>query len=138
MGHGNDIIIDEKITDAGDAATGSAITISGAKHIKFPDKGLEVIARVLVEKLLPYFIDPNSECPQIVMGDEQGGGSVVLNDYLGQTNRQIVELSVQNHELRLKSLDKDEVFSVRVFKFYVPRANKSKISLVAHRRESPT
>lgn len=135
MGHGNDIIIDEKVVDAGDAATGSAVTISGSKGVKFPDKGLDVIARVLVEKLLPYFIDPNSECPQIVMRDEQGGGSVVLNDYLGLTNRQIVELSVQNSELRLRSLDKEEVFAVRVFKFYAPRANKSKISLVAHRRE---
>jgi hypothetical protein len=135
MGDGNDIIIDEKVTDAGVAAIGSAVTISGARGVKFPDKGLDVIARVLVEKLLPYFIDPNSECPQIVMRDEQGGGSVILNDYLGQTNRQIVELSVLNHELRLKALDKDEVFTVRVFKFYVPRANKSKISLVAHRRE---
>jgi hypothetical protein len=138
MGHGNDIIIDEKVTDAGVAATGSAVTISGTQGVKFPDKGLDVIARVLVEKLLPYFIDPNSECPQIVMRNEQdGGGIVILNDYLGQTDRQIVELSVQNSELRLKSFDKDkdEAFTVRVFKFYAPRANKSKISLVAHRRE---
>ncbi|KJC55546.1 ATPase [Bradyrhizobium sp. LTSP849] len=137
MGHGNDIIIDEKVADAGVAATGSAVTISGAQAVKFPDKGLDVIARVLVEKLLPYFIDPNSECPQIVMRDDQGGSPIILNDYLGQTNRQIVELSVQKNELHLKSLDKDkdEVFTVRVFKFYAPRANKSKVSLVAHRRE---
>ncbi|WP_246767679.1 ATP-binding protein [Bradyrhizobium sp. CCBAU 53340] len=137
MGHGNDIIIDEKVTDAGVAATGSTVTISGAQAVKFPDKGLDVIARVLVEKLLPYFIDPNSECPQIVMRDDLGGDPILLNDYLGQANRQIVELSVQNNELRLKSLDKDkdEVFTVRVFKFYAPRANKSKVSLVAHRRE---
>ncbi|KJC45449.1 ATP-binding protein [Bradyrhizobium sp. LTSP857] len=137
MGHGNDIIIDEKVADAGVAATGSAVTISGAQAVKFPDKGLDVIARVLVEKLLPYFIDPNSECPQIVMRDDQGGSPILLNDYLGQTNRQIVELSVQKNELHLKSLDKDkdEVFTVRVFKFYAPRANKSKVSLVAHRRE---
>ena len=58
-----------------------------------------------------------------------------VRQYLGQTNRQIIELSVPNHELHLKSLDQDEVFAVRVFKFYAPRANKSKISLVAHRRE---
>jgi hypothetical protein len=136
MGHGNEIIIDETVTDAGVAPTGSAITISGMRDVKFPDKGLDVIARVLVEKLLPYFIDPNSECPQIVMRDEQGGGGIViLNDYLGQTDRQIVELSVPSHELRLKSHEEDETFTVRVFKFYAPRANKSKISLVAHRRE---
>ncbi|MBW7964143.1 ATP-binding protein [Bradyrhizobium sp. BR 10261] len=135
MGQGNDIIIDEKVTDVANAETGSAVTISGAQGVKFPDKSLDVIARVLVEKLLPYFIDPNSECPQIVLGDDQGGGPVVLNDYLGQANRQIVELPVQKHELRIKSLDKEEAFTVRVFKFYAPRANKSKISLVAHRRE---
>jgi hypothetical protein len=42
---------------------------------------------------------------------------------------------VPDRELCLKSHDEDEVFTVRVFKFYAPRTNKSKISLVAHRRE---
>ncbi|MCA6116565.1 sensor histidine kinase [Bradyrhizobium sp. WSM 1738] len=135
MGRGKHIIIDEKVTPSEATETGATITISGVRSVKFPDKGLEIIARVLVEKLLPYFIDPNSECPRIVVEDGSSGSSVVLNDYLSQTNRQIVELEPPNRALILQCQDEQEAFHVRVFKFYSPRANKSKISLVAHRRE---
>jgi len=135
MGTGNDIVVDEKITDAADSPIGSAVTISEIKEIKFPDKGADVVARVLVEKLLPYFIDPKSECPRIIMEDGSSGITVILNDYLTQAARQIVELAVPDGELRLKSHDVDEAITVRVFKFYAPRVTKSKISLVAHGRE---
>ncbi|AUC11324.1 ATPase [Rhizobium sp. Y9] len=135
MGTGTDIIIDEKVSEASKPETGSVVTISGLKSVKFPDKGLEVIARVLVEKLLPYFIDPGSQCPQIVIDDGPNGGSIILNDYLTQGDRQIVELSVSDRNLFLSSQEQDEQFTVHVFKFYAPRTNKSKISLVAHRRE---
>lgn len=135
MGAGTDIIIDEKVMEAPGASTGSVMTISGLKNVKFPDKGLDVIARVLVEKLLPYFIDPSSQCPQIVVDDGPNGERVVLNDYLTQDDRQIVELSVPDRNLLLPSHEKEEAFTVHVFKLYAPRTNKSKISLVAHRRE---
>ena len=135
MGTANDIIVDEKITAAADSAIGSVVTIFGIKDVKFPDKGADVIARVLVEKLLPYFIDPKSECPRITLEDSSTGHTVTLNDYLTQTTRQIVEFTVPEEGLHLKSPDQDELFIVRVFKFYAPRTNKSKISLVAHRRE---
>jgi len=135
MGIGNDIVVNEKIADAADAPIGSAITISEIKKIKFPDKGADVIARVLVEKLLPYFIDPKSECPRIIMEDSSNGSTVILNDYLTQAAGQIVELAVSDAELHLKSNDADEAITVRVFKFYAPRVTKSKISLVAHGRE---
>src|SRR5205085_7224067 len=118
MGTANDIIGDEKITAAADSAIGSVVTIFGIKDVKFPDKGADVIARVLVEKLLPCFIDPNSECPRIIMEDASTGSTVILNDYLTQPARQIVELAVSDGELHLKSHDADESFVVRVFKFY--------------------
>jgi hypothetical protein len=135
MGTGNDIVVNEKITEAADSPIGSAITISGIKEIKLPDKRADVIARVLVEKLLPYFIDPKSECPQIILEDGSSGSLVILNDYLTQAAGQIVELAVPDGELHLKSHDADEELTVRVFKFYAPRVTKSKISLVAHGRE---
>jgi hypothetical protein len=135
MGTGNDIVVDETITEAGALPIGSVLTISGIKNVKFPDKGADVIARVLVEKLLPYFIDPKSECPRIIMEDGSTGSTVTLNDYLTQATRQIVEFDVPEGALHIKSHDEEEVFIVRVFKFYAPRTSKSKISLVAHRRE---
>lgn len=135
MGTDNDIVVDEKIVDAIDSPIGSTVTIAEIKEIKFPDKGADVIARVLVEKLLPYFIDPKSECPQIIMEDGSSGSTIILNDYLTQATGQIFELTVPDGELHLKSNDADEAIIVRVFKFYAPRVTKSKISLVAHGRE---
>jgi hypothetical protein len=135
MGVDNDIIINEEIFGTRETATGSKITISGPKTVKFADKSLDVIARVLVERLLPYFIDPKAECPSILVVDGKDGGKVILNDYLTQENRQIVELNVENPEIVISAHDEFETFGIRVFKFYAPRMSKSKIALVAHRRE---
>ena len=53
MGIGEEIIIDESESDTEGRSTGSTVSISQLRNAKFPDKGREVIARVLVEKLLP-------------------------------------------------------------------------------------
>jgi hypothetical protein len=135
MGTGNDIIINESVSDTAERETGSKVTIKGAKSVRLSEKGLEVIARVLVERLLPYFIDPKTECPRIIMVDSKDGAKVVLNDYLSQEDRQILELEVAEPTLVLESHGDTENFLVRVFKFYAPKASRSKIALVAHRRE---
>jgi hypothetical protein len=143
MGTGNDIIINEVVGQTSQSQSGSIVTIEGAKSVKFPDKGIDVIARVLVERLLPYFIDRKSECPRIVVVDSRDGTKVVLNEYLSQEKRQIVELGVSESEIVINSVEETEInsgeeieaFDVRVFKFYAPRMNKSKIALVAHQRE---
>jgi hypothetical protein len=135
MGTGKDIIINENLADAPGEAIGSVVTVSGLKDVNFPDKGVDIIARVLVEKLLPYFIDASSLCPAITISDESDDAPILLNDYLSKENRQIIELSVPSPELILSSHEGDESFRVHVFKVYAPRTNKSKISLVAHLRE---
>lgn len=135
MGTATSIIMNETIGDTGAMATGSKVTIRGAKAVRLSEKGLDAIARVLVERLLPYFIDPNSECPRILMVDGKDGGEIVLNEYLSRENRQIVELGTNDPKITFENLGGIEEFSVRVFKFYSPKGNKSKISLVAHRRE---
>jgi len=118
--------------------TGSVITIRGIVGLRggrFPDKGIDVIARILVEKILPYFIDKKAECPKIVVVDEVTGETIILNNYLSQSTREITELPVENNVITLDANGVTEEFSVRVFKFYSPRSARSKISLVAHRRE---
>lgn len=135
MGKATDIIVNEKVSDTSKTATGSIITISGIRTVKFPEKGLDVIARVLVERLLPYFIDPNSKCPRIEVIDGADGQRRILNDYLVSDDRQIIELKVPASQIILPGRAGDETFDVRVFKLYAPKTAKSKISLVAHRRE---
>jgi hypothetical protein len=95
---------------------------------------LDVIARLLVEKLLPYIVDKRP-CPRIIVRDAEDDRSVVLNEYLTAQDRQIEELPVAAPDFELMRHGEVASFHVRVFKFYSPRAQKSKIALVAHRRE---
>lgn len=138
MGTKRDIIVDpvESVLEdvLGTLPTGAAIEVTGLRIAKFPDKGLDVIARVLVEKLLPYIVDKRP-CPRIVVHDAAEKRTVVLNEYLTAQDRQIEELPVEQPDFALGRPDETVVFLVRVFKFYSPRAQKSKIALVAHRRE---
>jgi len=134
MGSKNDIIVDEVLGPPNMTHTGSRVEIRGLKATKFQHKSLDVIARVLVEKLLPYFIDRTTKCPRITLRDEDGS-SVVLNDYLSLETRQIVEIELDSPTVTLGPEGRSSTFFVRVFKFYAPSGQKSKVSLVAHRRE---
>lgn len=135
MGRDRNIIVDDIVTDADDnEPTGAVIRAHGPRSSKFPDKGLDVIARVLVEKLLPYLVD-RQPCPRIIVRDGEDGRTVVLNDYLRAEDSLIEELPVADPDFTLPRHGEEAGFHVRVFKFYFPRTHKSKIALVAHRRE---
>lgn len=136
MGLVNEIVVDEAVSPSEARETGSAVAISGIKSVKFPDKGLDIISRIVVERLLPYFVDKVRLPPRIVIRDAGSADPPIsLNDYLSRENTQIVELPVGEPSFTLRGVDGDRTFSVRVFKFFAPRASKSKVSLVAHRRE---
>src|SRR3546814_7191361 len=101
-----------------------------------PDKGLEIISRVVVERLLPYFVDKERPCPRVVIREVNNASSTVaLNDYLGKENSQIVEMKVDEPTFTLTASEETKTFQVRVFKFYAQRAARSKVSLVENRRE---
>lgn len=136
MGLDKDIIVDEKEGPSQAQATGTAVEISGIKSVRFPDKKLETISRVVVERLLPYFVDKERVCPRVVIRDaNRPSDTVSLNDYLGKENSQIVEMKVNEGAFSLSANEDEKTFQVRVFKFFAPRTAKSKVSLVAHRRE---
>lgn len=136
MGLDKDIIIDEKEGLSQAQTTGATVEISGIKSVRFPDKKLETISRVVVERLLPYFVDKERACPRVVIRDANKPSDIVsLNDYLGKENSQIVEMKVDEGVFSLSANEDEKTFQVRVFKFFAPRTAKSKVSLVAHRRE---
>jgi hypothetical protein len=136
MGLDKDIIVDEKEGPSQAQATGAAVEISGIKSVRFPDKKLETISRVVVERLLPYFVDKERVCPRVVIRDaNKPSDTVSLNDYLGKEHSQIVEIKVNEGAFSLSANEDEKTFQVRVFKFFAPRTAKSKVSLVAHRRE---
>ena len=136
MGLDKDIIVDEKEGPSQAQATGATVEISGIKSVRFPDKKLETISRVVVERLLPYFVDKERVCPRVVIRDaNKPSDTVSLNDYLGKENSQIVEMKVDESAFSLSANEEEKTFQVRVFKFFAPRTAESKVSLVAHRRE---
>ncbi len=136
MGKQTDIIIDEKIEITSEENAGSSILMSGIKGRKFPDKKLKTIARTLVEKLLPYFIDEDCEAPQIVVTEEDKSGAIVLNNFVSnQLSASIKEIPLENGEMNLGKEGEEKTFNVRVFKVFSSKSPNSKISLVADRRE---
>lgn len=135
MGKQTDIIVNEIIEDNPDGNIGSRVTMRKVKRA-FPDKKVKTIARTLVERLLPYFIDADYQCPEIGISEEDGTGRIILNDFVSnQLAAMIKEIPLHDGRVVLGSGDKEQTFQVRVFKLYSPRNQKSKISLVADRRE---
>lgn len=135
MGKKTDIIVDEVVKDFPDGDIGSRVTMRKVKRA-FPDKQVKTIARTLVERLLPYFIVVDYRCPEIGISEEDGTGRIILNNFFSnQLAAMIKEIPLQDGEFCLGEKDKEQTFHVRVFKLYSPRNQKSKISLVADRRE---
>lgn len=136
MGKKTDIIVDERLEDAPDKERGSKVTLAKIKGRGFPDKKIATIARTLVERLLPYFIDDDYSCPEILIAEEDGSDSIILNEFVSnQLASLIKEIPLTNGQLTLGADSNEKTFHVRIFKIYSPRNQKSKISLVADRRE---
>ena len=137
MGKDSDIIINEKVADAlAETAIKTIVHLKDVKEKKFTDKKLETIARNLAERLLPNFLIKDYVCPVIVLAESDGGESICLNEWVSnEISGMIKEIEVPDGEFTLKAFEVDEPFVVRLFKLYSPKNQKSKISLVAHRRE---
>ena len=136
MGTGNDIIVNERVLESEKHNSGTIIHLSELKKGKSIDKKLNTIARNLVEKLLPYFITKDYICPLIVLSEKDGADPIQLNDYLNNELSVVIkEIGIEQKCFALTGAGDEEEFLVRVFKFYYPKNQKSKISLVAHKRE---
>ena len=136
MGKENDIIVHEKVAVSERQETGTVVILSALKKGRSFDKKLPTIARNLVERLLPYFITQDYECPEIVLSEQDGSGAIRLNDFVSNELSAVIrEIEIERKTFAVKALDSEETFLVRVFKLYSPRNQKSKIGLVAHKRE---
>lgn len=136
MGRDTDIVVNKRTKDSDDIDTRTTIVLRGLRPRHQLDKKLSTVARNLVERLLPYFIVQGYVCPSIVLSEQDDTAPIVLNDLLGNDlSSDIQELEVENSEFSLATEDKSEDFEVRVFKFYAPRNQRSRISLVAHKRD---
>ena len=135
MGKEHEIIVNESISDTPKQKSGTVVSLSILKKGKSIDKKLTTIARNLVEKLLPFFITENYVCPKIELFEKDVPGSILLNDFCNNELSPVIEIPLENNKFLLKGIRSEEEFLVRVFKFYFPKSKRSRISLVAHKRE---
>jgi hypothetical protein len=136
MGKDNDIIVHEKVTASEKQELGTVVALSVLKKGRPFDKKLQTIARNLVERLLPYFITQGYVCPQIVLSEQDGSDAIRLNNFVSNELSAVIrEIGVDRKTFTVEPSDGEEEFRVRVFKLYAPRNQKSRISLVAHKRE---
>lgn len=137
MGKEQEIIINEKNEQKEPFLRGTRVELKSVTK-PFPEKKLSSIARSLVEKLLPYFISTKS-CSKVVLSESDGSNPIILNDYIGSNQDSlIVESKTANGLFNFVGSEKRYEFSVRTFKIYSPSTSRSRISLVAHRREVVT
>lgn len=134
MGKGNEIIINEKLETSLEKENRTSVTLSSVK-ISSLNKKLNTLARSLTERLLPYFITKNYDCPTITLCEEDDSNLIVLNDFIKNTSGLIREIPLSKSTYTLPTKDSLESFEVRLFKIYSPKNQKSRISLVAHKRE---
>ncbi len=136
MGKKFDIIVGEKINFSKHYVTGSTVRLTNLINAPRLEKRLETVARNLVERLLPYFISEDYTCPIITLSESDGSNKIVLNDFVSnEISGYISEIPAKQSDFVLNRNDSEEVFSVRIFKIYFPRNLRSRISLVAHKRE---
>jgi hypothetical protein len=136
MGKDNDIIVHERVEASEQQESGTVVTLKTLKKGRSFDKKLPTMARNSVERLLPYFITQDYVCPEIVLSEMDGSDAIRLNDYVSNELSAVIrEIGVERNTFTLKASETEEEFLVRVFKLYAPRKQKSRISLVAHKRE---
>lgn len=133
FGHADEIIEDETNVplEGYNHQTGTIIHLSSIKN-KDLEKGIDVLARKLVERLLSYFASDDPNIPTISIEEEDESDKRILNEYVGPLSdiQQIGEakpIVVQGREHKYP-------FTVKVYKIYYS-AITNKICLTANLRE---
>jgi hypothetical protein len=133
FGKQDEIIIDENKGDATTREIGTKLMLENIIDKDKLEKGLDVIARNLMEKLLVFFVDTSYNVPTITLREGDNTGSIILNDYINDSNS-ISEVGEQNITVKSSFNNLEFPFTVKVYKIYFSQLS-SKIVLTAHNRE---
>ncbi|MEA5033542.1 MAG: ATP-binding protein [Sphaerochaeta sp.] len=137
MGMDQDIIVNEKVVSIEeDKPLSTTIKLLDLKKGNY-EKRLSTFSWNIIERILPYFITDDYQCPQIFLAEEDRSNAICLNRYLENfdTPERIQEISSQNTIITVKGGGQSFDFQIRLFKFYSPKNQKSRVSLVANKRE---
>ncbi|WP_235375023.1 ATP-binding protein [Sanguibacteroides justesenii] len=134
FGHADEIIENEQIVDIEsnlNIHTGTILHLSSIKSFDL-DKGLEVIARKLVERLLVFFVTGGKNTPKITIKEEDDSNVIVLDDYIG--DKSDIQQIGNEENFTLKGRANEWNFTVKIYKIYYS-AITNKICLTANLRE---
>lgn len=133
FGHDDEIIEDETNVslEGTDYQTGTTIHLSSIKT-KDLDKGIDVISRKLVERLLSYFASDDPSIPTISIEEEDESDKRILNKYVGPTSD--IQQIGDAQPIEVQGRDHKFSFTVKVYKIYYS-AITNKICLTANLRE---
>ncbi len=134
FGKQNEIVpkpIEKYIKNSDSKETGTEVHLLKLKKEYHFYKELKTISRIILEKLLVYFIT-YKHLPKIIFKDKDTNEEIVLNE-LYQNNNEIKLDYSTNFELSKNS--HHENFELKVFKIFYPQNQKSKIILTADGRE---
>lgn len=131
----DDIIKDEEISKSSENKTGTIISLVGLKGAAENgfNRKIKTVSRILLEKLLVYFVIDNYKCPQIIIREEETGDEIVLNDSLDKRN-EIKKIKTEDFEIESKGTKEKLKFRAKIFKVYYGKS-KSSINLVADHRQ---
>ena len=127
-----EIIENEKISITDAIDTYAEVSLINLKNQKYLDKGIETIARKILDKLLVFFIRDDFKCPTIILKDFDGS-YIILNDYLTAKN-EINQIDAKQFYLVDANDNSTFKFHVKIFKLYYTGNQKSKVILTANNR----
>ena len=130
-----DIITNETDEVISATDTETHIYLNDILEKKYFDKGLDTIARKLLERLLIFFVDDSYPCPTIKLVDSSDvGHPIVLNHYITQDN-DIKLVDSKDYDVLSPLTGLVEKFTAKIFKVQYAQNQKSKICLTGHNRE---
>ena len=134
FGHNSEIIENENDTvcENQKGSTGTILHLSAIKKNANLDKGLDVIARKLVEKILVFFGDKN--LPIITLRENDDSNKIVLNHYVNSGGDIELILEDKKIDISCKKNSIKYIFGVNVYKIYHSNL-VSRICLTANNRE---
>lgn len=122
-----DIIINENDSLSNKTDTETHIYIDDILDNKYFDKGIDTIARKLLERLLIFFVDDSFSCPEIKVVDTGDfDKTIILNHYINQDNSDIKLLDTKPYDIVSSASQAAYHLLLRYLKYYMPKIRKVK------------
>lgn len=134
LGSKTDIIEHEDDNEIEASDTLTIVTLDGLRQQGY-DKGLDTIAKKLLERILVFFVDDRFECPTIILREKDS--EIILNNLIG--NDQDIQ-PIHSEQFSLSGFKTPEgkttpiEFLVKIYKIIYPGGLTSKLCLTAHGR----